>query len=419
MAVIAWVVLLPPSGPPRSVRAAYSESLLPWPVYRIGMPLLEFADRFAREMTPPEMRVPMLAGVWMESVIVYAVAKLSICDVMWSMRQPSSVDEVAQGLVDRGVVTSIQTGHLQRLMDAAIEVGLFAKQGDKYVLTPSGEMLRADHPRSSRATVLFLAGPDGMAPWHAVVNSVQTGNSGWMEVYGKEKFQHMLEEPAQWHTFDRAQAAMSKLLQHSLLAEYAFTGRINRTGSDADFVFCDIGGGEGVIMAEVLSHYPNARGLLLDQSAPVVAANNRFAAKSLADRAMAIEGSFFDPLPQEFQACDYFHLRWILHDWSDHDSHRILSRVAEAAERGAAVLLSEAVLGTQPHIFERHKRLMDLTMMAWHQPGAKERTLSEFDSLLSSLGYKRAAYVESQGPMAVMEYRRPHTHGRPEHHGAS
>ncbi len=51
------------------------------------------------------------------------------------------------------------------------------------------------------------------------------------------------------------------------------------------------------MLAEILRTHPAVRGEVLDLAPSAAAAAERFAAAGLADRAGAVPGSFFDPLP--------------------------------------------------------------------------------------------------------------------------
>jgi 2,7-dihydroxy-5-methyl-1-naphthoate 7-O-methyltransferase len=84
----------------------------------------------------------------------------------------------------------------------------------------------------------------------------------------------------------------------------------------------DIGGGDGTVLAAILHAHPDLHGRVLDVSPTAAAANHRFAAVGLDDRASAVAGSFFDPLPV---GADAYLLSDILHDWDDDHARKILS----------------------------------------------------------------------------------------------
>ena len=89
---------------------------------------------------------------------------------------------------------------------------------------------------------------------------------------------------------------------------------------------------------------------------------------------------------EELATCDVFLLKHILHDWSDAESVSILKNVAAAGRPGAKVAIVEHVLGVSGPGMARAKAMMDLNMMASCPPGAKERSVGEYDALFAATG---------------------------------
>ena len=76
------------------------------------------------------------------------------------------------------------------------------------------------------------------------------------------------------------------------------------------------------MLAAILHAHPDLRGRVLDLSPTTTAATARFTAAGLDDRASAVSGSFFEPLPV---GADAYLLSDILHDWDDDHARKILS----------------------------------------------------------------------------------------------
>ncbi|RYC65427.1 hypothetical protein CHU98_g783 [Xylaria longipes] len=137
------------------------------------------------------------------------------------------------------------------------------------------------------------------------------------------------------------------------------------TDSDATLLI-DIGGGEGVDIAEFHRRYPDAPGKLILQDLP------------------PIIDTIQDLTPKiERQKCYYF--RSIFHDWPDADCIRILKNTAMAMTPGySKLLMSEFVLPASNTPL--YPALLDVNMMA--VLNGMERTEAQFSALLDAAGLK-------------------------------
>jgi len=104
--------------------------------------------------------------------------------------------------------------------------------------------------------VLFIG-----ASWHAQIwseadHSVRTGRSATESAFGVPFFDYVqTQNPDAGAQFDAAMAAGSRLQAQLLVRRYDFSG----VGS-----VCDVGGGTGTVLAEVLKANAAARGTLFD-----------------------------------------------------------------------------------------------------------------------------------------------------------
>jgi hypothetical protein len=113
------------------------------------------------------------------------------------------------------------------------------------------------------------------------------------------------------------------------------------------------------------------------------AAKGEFVAR-LGDRMRPVAGDFFAEVPS---GGDLYLLKFILHDWDDADSVRILRNVRWAIAPGGRLAVVEMVLPgrNQPHIGP----LMDLNMMV--MTGGVERTATEYGDLPPNPGFSWSA----------------------------
>ncbi len=262
-------------------------------------------------------------------------------------------------------------GRLLRLLAA---LGYFVPAGrDRWSNNATSELLRADHPESMRAWVLFFGSTWVGRIWDELPTSVRTGGSGTEAAFGAEYFDLMRERPETGSMFDAAMAAASRFTAPFVCAGYDF-GASTRV--------CDVGGGTGTLLTEILVAHPALRGVLFDRPEVVAGAPAELAARGVSDRCEVVGGDFFAEVPK---GSDLYVLQSIVHDWDDDSAVRILSRVRDAMEPGARVLLLEAVV--PPTAFVHPAKYADLLMLVLTGRG-RERTEVEYRAVATRAGLR-------------------------------
>src|SRR5207237_1293063 len=130
--------------------------------------------------------------------------------------------------------------------------------------------------------------------------------------------------------FDAAMASGSRLQAQLLLRRYDFAGLRS---------VCDVGGGTGTVLAEVLRRHANLQGTLFDL--PAVIAKVAGELDDVADRREVVGGDFFAEVPSGH---DLYMLLAIIHDWDDEHAGRILGNVRAAMPSGGRVLVVDSVM---------------------------------------------------------------------------
>lgn len=138
----------------------------------------------------------------------------------------------------------------------------------------------------------------------------------------------------------------------------------------------DVGGGNGNLLTMILQAHQGVRGRVVDLPPSAAAAAERFAAAGLADRASAVAGSFFDPVPA---GADAYILSDILHDWDDEHCRKILAQCAEAAGPGGTLVVIEPVYG--------HGSSTGINLFMLMCFGGKERLVEELAELAAESGF--------------------------------
>lgn len=88
-----------------------------------------------------------------------------------------------------------------------------------------------------------------------------------------------------------------------------------------DVVVADIAGGLGTVLNLVLQKMPHSRGILFDMPSVIAQAKLQpLWAPDVAERVGYVAGDMFESVPE----ADLYIMRWIIHDWNDEESVRIL-----------------------------------------------------------------------------------------------
>lgn len=258
----------------------------------------------------------ILSSPWLAQSC-YALVKLGVPDLMAAGPQPVAELAAAAGADARA---------LHRLLRALAAAGIVHEATPGcYGLTPLGQPLRSDVPRSSRdAAVMF--GEEVFRSFAEILHTLRTGQPAFEKVYGEPFYDYLGTHPEAAQTFG---TAMGGAGVPAVLSACDLSGP--RT-------VVDVGGGNGGLLARVLRANPQARGILLDLPAAAAPALARFTQAGVADRATVTEASFFDEMPA---GGDVYVLCRVLHNWPDETAVALLRRIRAAMAPGGKVIVVE------------------------------------------------------------------------------
>ncbi len=312
---------------------------------------------------------------------VCTAAELGLSDLLAD--GPLSVSELAGR-------TGADPRRLAQLLRALAAFELYAARDDgAYELAPLGAALCAGAPGSALPTALLAAGEIGAA-WTGMAETVRTGEPAFERHTGVDFFTHLGRDQRQRTLFDRSQTHDQELEIDRLLAEVDFSGYRR---------IVDVGGGDGALLARLLSEHADAEGVLLDSPKVAATASARMHRAGLAQRCTTIGGDFFGEVPG---GGDLYVLRQILHDWDDERCVELLRACRRAMPRAARLMIIERVVeegGTGQDA--RFAALMDLYMMT--VLGGEERSGREFGDLLGKAGFAVRRVHRLPTAVAVVE----------------
>ena len=147
-------------------------------------------------------------------------------------------------------------------------------------------------------------------------------------------------------------------------------------------VVCDVGGGRGALLSELLVRHQHLRGVLCDRAGVIESAPSLLAARGVADRVTLAPGNFLESVPP---GADGYVLKHVLNDWDDAHATQILDVVRRAMKPGQKLLVCEPLI---EHAEVSYTALADVHMMAIC--GGRERSLDDFQRLLAATGFAPA-----------------------------
>ncbi|MEU7123052.1 methyltransferase [Streptomyces zaomyceticus] len=269
---------------------------------------------------------------------------------------------------------------MTRLLRALAGLGLLREHApDAFSVTPAGALLDPGHPDSLTSFVGMFTEPAIVRAWEHLDDSVRTGDIAFDTVFGTDFFSHLAQHPTLSAQFN---AAMSQAVSETAAAlPYAFDfGRFTSV--------TDVGGGEGTLLAGVLSAHAGLTGVVFDTEQGLAEAPKTMARHGLNGRCSLIAGDFFRSVPE---GSDLYLMKSVLHDWTDDQAVTILSHCRRVLPPGGLVLIVEPVLpevvdtGTDADVTDGGVTyLSDLNMLV--NVGGRERTRKDFEEVCHRAG---------------------------------
>ena len=331
-----------------------------------------------KEIPPPIAMLHLISGFWI-SRCIYVAAKLGIPDLLQD--GPKAAEELA-------TKTETHAPSLFRLLRALAAVDILTQSKDgRFGNTPVSETLRTDIPGSLRAFAMTELGEEHYPAWGELLHSVRTGEIAFDKAFGEPVWEFFGKHPENARIFNDAMTGMTAQAEQALHAAYDFAG-VN--------TIVDIGGGHGGLITSILKRNPQMRGILFDSAQVIEGAQPAIQSSGVGDRCQLVGGDFFQSVPA---GGDAMILKWIIHDWNDEQSIRILKNCHRALPDKGKLILVEAVVpaGSELHF----SKFMDLNMLV--MTGGRERTEEEFRELYEASGFRLTQVVPTESPFSVIE----------------
>lgn len=339
----------------------------------------------AEDQTLPEPALVLeLLEAFRRSKTMFAAVELGVFDVLST--RPLLLDELAARL-------RASSDGLERLLDACVGLQLLTRTATGYANTPVAQTYLCRHSPHRFTGYIQYSNDVMWKLWGNLADAVREGTHRWQQTYGWDGpiFSHFFRTDESKREFLMGMHGFGLVSSPHVVSAF-----------DLSRFQClvDLGGATGHLVVAACQRYPQMSGIVFDLPEVVPMAREMVAQTPVAGRIEVVGGDFFaDPLP----AGDLFSLGRILHDWTEEKALRLLQRIAQRLPPGGGVLIAEKLL-LDDKSGPRWAQMQNLNMLTCTE--GKERTLGEYESLLTAAGFTNTVARRTPSPLdAVLAIR--------------
>jgi acetylserotonin N-methyltransferase len=273
---------------------------------------------------------------------------------------------------------------MDRLLDACVGLGLLTKLGDEYVNTLlADEYLKRSSP-STLSGYIRYSNDALYRLWEHLDGAVIEGTNRWKQTFGADGglFTHFFRTPEAQRDFLMGMHGFGMISSPAVIAAFD----LSRFTS-----FVDLGGATGHLALAARDAYPGIKPTLFDLPSVIEVAKEH-----VGDRVSLVAGDFFvDPLP----AADLYAIGRILHDWTEVKIVALLNKIHAALAHGGGLLIAEKLL-KEDRSGSVTTHMQSLNMLVCTE--GRERTLSEYSSLLRGAGFREISGRITGAPLDAL-----------------
>jgi len=361
---------------PESIK---KKKLPPLIVIRATIGLRNFLIKIAGKMLPASyVMLEEASAIWKVKAIEIA-ARLDIAELLKD--GPQAVEKLAEK-------ASVDAEALYRVLRALAGEGIFKELPGRTFKNTRLSLAISGQKDTIKYFTLHHLGETNWELTGDMFYCVRTGKNAFEHKFSTSPFEYLEKHPEENSVFNKAMTETAELSGSIMVDSYPF--RRYKT-------IVDIGGGQGLLLTQILAENVSVAGILVDQPHVADTAMENFKRKNVADRCKVIAGSFFDDIPGNG---DLYIMKNILHDWDDETSVRILQNLHKNMPDHARLLLIETIINADNN--PSFGKFIDLQMLIGTQ-GGKERTKDEFKALLTRAGFRLAKIIGNATPFSFIE----------------
>jgi hypothetical protein len=321
-------------------------------------------------------------GGYMTAHALGVVADLGIADLIKDGVRSS--DELA-------AETGAHEPSLRRILRLLAAVGVTTEpEPARFGLTEVGAQLRSDSPDSMRAFTRVFCSPMWFTAWQGLGQAVATGELAFSQAKGSDFYTTLAADTEFSALFHEAMGEESRIAAARVAAAYDFS-HVTKV--------VDLGGGDGTLLAAILTAHPHLSGTVFDSPNGVADAPAVLSKAGVADRCDVQPGDFFQDIPGDG---DLYIIKSVFQDWNDEDALALLRSCRSQIPDSATLLIVGTVLPETPSADQSIAYFTDVNMMV--MAGGRERTESEFRAMLSETGFTvQSVRFGAAGPLSMIQ----------------
>ena len=332
---------------------------------RFVLGLRRFFLKLADLVVPPEAAVfERVVGVGYTTTLG-SLARLGVPDLLAS--GPLTAAELAK-------LTQCNEDALHRALRGAVTLGIFSlSEEGKFSNNRLSQVLKSGDISRAKEFAEYFSSKSNCHAYCEFDHILKTGDDGFMQANGMDLWEWFDNHTPERDTF--AQMMMGVTISEApMVAKLYPFNDIKK--------LCDVGGGSGALLSEILIRYPHLQGVLLDCDGVIDSAKQLFSARAISERIEFVSGNFFDRV---IPGCDAYLLKNVMHDWNDELCIKILNNCRDVMSVGQKVLLVEILL--EKNDTTNFASLRDIHVMTVCT-GGRERSREDYAVLLQNARFK-------------------------------
>jgi acetylserotonin N-methyltransferase len=330
------------------------------------------------EVTNPDPSVILdLIEAFRRSKTMFAAVSLGVFETLES--SPMSVAGLAATL-------KVDQDALQRLLDACVGLQLLTRAENLYANTPAASAYLSRQSPARMTGYINYSNAILWKLWGNLEDAVREGTNRWQQTFGWDGpiFSNFFRTEEAMREFLMGMHAYGLISSPHVVAAFDL-GRFRR--------LVDLGGATGHLAIAACRRYATMTAVVFDLAEVGPLAREIVAASSAADRIEVVAGDFFkDTLP----AGDLYAVGRVLHDWTEAKVLALLRRIFEQLPSGGGLLIAEKMIN-EDRAGPRWAHMQNLGMLIYTE--GKERTLSEYQTLLRQVGFAEVSGATTPSPL--------------------
>ncbi|KAL2321110.1 hypothetical protein Fmac_030079 [Flemingia macrophylla] len=312
---------------------------------------------------------------FVSSMALKSAMELGIADAIHSNGKPMTISELVSALK----LQPSKAVALHRFMRLLTHNGFFTKTSEEgeeeaYALTPPSKLLIRTKPTCLNTVVGGALHPCLSDMWHA--------SKKWFTEDDKELSLYECASGGSFWDFMNNDLQVLKIFQSAMAADsqiFKLSLKECRNVFEGLDSLVDVGGGTGGVARLIHEAFPHLKCTVLDQPQVVSGLTST-------ENLSFVGGDMFHSIPSS----DAVLLKWVLHDWDDEHSLKILKNCKEAISgkgKEGKVIIIDIVIDEAGDDRELTELKLDYDLVMLTMFNGKEREKKEWEKLIYDAGF--------------------------------